>query len=334
MEKSGTRKYPYITWASFVVSFGSLAAHLAGYPLLATAGLTITLFVLSMDIVRFSGTLQWVAAVLNAGLMIFLTQPEPAGFPILGLAVLIGYTMNYVRMLFFRYLLYTRLLGLEMFSSPVTIGLFLAGTLPFEGITLYQWAFPAAAALSQLISGTNYYFDHRQVQRKVNRDYPVSLNTKAPDFNLPDEHDQVVRLSDYKGAYHVLLIFVRGDWCPHCHMMLRIYQRNAKRFQEKDIVLLAVGPDTTGVNRDMAERFGLKYRLLSDPRMRVANMYGLKIPDYSGNLWASTYEEDGMPLPASFLVDIHGVVRYISRPDRIGEFLKPDTIFPIVEKLS
>jgi peroxiredoxin len=38
----------------------------------------------------------------------------------------------------------------------------------------------------------------------------VSINTPAPDFELADFNGQPVRLSDYKGDQHVLLVFNRG----------------------------------------------------------------------------------------------------------------------------
>jgi hypothetical protein len=41
----------------------------------------------------------------------------------------------------------------------------------------------------------------------------------------------------------------------------------------------------------------------------------------------------GIPLPASFLLDKDGVVRYVSRPDRIGEFLDPTLIFGVLDQL-
>jgi len=38
----------------------------------------------------------------------------------------------------------------------------------------------------------------------------VQLNTTAPDFVLEDSRDRTVRLSDYRGNKHVLLVFNRG----------------------------------------------------------------------------------------------------------------------------
>jgi peroxiredoxin len=37
----------------------------------------------------------------------------------------------------------------------------------------------------------------------------VSLNTPAPDFALPNFQGEIVRLSDFHGKSHVLLVFNR-----------------------------------------------------------------------------------------------------------------------------
>jgi len=38
----------------------------------------------------------------------------------------------------------------------------------------------------------------------------VKLNTPAPDFSLADWQGQMVRLSDFRGRNHVVLVFNRG----------------------------------------------------------------------------------------------------------------------------
>jgi peroxiredoxin len=38
----------------------------------------------------------------------------------------------------------------------------------------------------------------------------VELNTPAPDFSLADWQGQTVRLSDFRGRNHVVLVFNRG----------------------------------------------------------------------------------------------------------------------------
>jgi len=162
--------------------------------------------------------------------------------------------------------------------------------------------------------------------------YRVQTGKPANDFELPDQNGELTRLSDYKNKRHVLLIFVRGDWCPGCHMMLRTYEKNNEKFKAKNILVMAIGPDPVGVNRDMVEKLGLDFKVLSDERQQTAMVYGVQLKEYD-NDFAEKYEE-GIPLPASFLIDQSGIVRYVSRPDKVGEFLNPALIFPIVDQLT
>ncbi|HTF04921.1 MAG TPA: redoxin domain-containing protein, partial [Bacteroidia bacterium] len=90
------------------------------------------------------------------------------------------------------------------------------------------------------------------------------------------------------------------------------------------------GPDSTEVNRAMMERLGWKNMLLSDTKQEIATKYGLL---FMNNHVESDYET-GIALPASFLIDKNGILRYMSRSDRAGEFLSPSLIFPVIDKLS
>ena len=38
----------------------------------------------------------------------------------------------------------------------------------------------------------------------------VEMNTIAPDFSLQDWQGQTVRLSDFRGRFHTILVFNRG----------------------------------------------------------------------------------------------------------------------------
>jgi peroxiredoxin len=71
--------------------------------------------------------------------------------------------------------------------------------------------------------------------------------------------------------------------------------------------------------------------MLSDDAQAISGKYGV-IYDNPVMEMSINYAE-GIPLPASFLVDIDGVVRYVSRPDRVGEFLDPSLIFSVLDQL-
>jgi len=166
-----------------------------------------------------------------------------------------------------------------------------------------------------------------RMKAKAKKD-TMPAGTPAPDFELMSDDGELVRLSDLRGEI-VLLVFVRGDWCPGCHIMLRAYQKSRARFAERGVLVLAIGPDPQGINRGMVEDLGLEYRLLADDTLATAKRYGLL-----GLTAPGVKYEEGFPLPASFLVDREGVIRFTSDPERVGGVLTPDRVFDVLAALA
>ncbi|HEU4716680.1 MAG TPA: peroxiredoxin family protein, partial [Bacteroidia bacterium] len=196
------------------------------------------------------------------------------------------------------------------------------------------WVLPAVPMLfmSFILRGVIPEVLFFQRRSKTKKDSPAETGKPAPDFSLPDIEGKPVKLSDFRGKNHVLLVFVRGDWCPTCHIMIRMYEQNREKFLAKDIVTIGISPESTETNRAMMERLGWKNMLLADTKKEVAYKYGILFRENEKEKEAET--NDGHALPASFLVDRSGVMRYMSRSDRAGEFLSPALIFPVVENLS
>lgn len=116
-------------------------------------------------------------------------------------------------------------------------------------------------------------------------------------------------------------------------MMLRTYERNKHRFYGKNVVILGIGPDPLGVNKAMIERLGISFKMLSDEHFVVLRQYGNRYANQFLQKTAAGYEE-GIPLPAAYLIDRYGIVRYISSAEYVGEFLDPNTIFPVLDQLE
>jgi peroxiredoxin len=192
------------------------------------------------------------------------------------------------------------------------------------------WVFPLVPLMLGIFNTVGFLMDLKDFRRTASVDYEVAPGRRVPDFVLPDENGAEVKASDFTGKRNLLLLFVRGDWCPSCHIMLRTYEKNREKFMEKDVMLLAIGPDPVGVNRNMVEKLGLDFRILSDEKQEVVRRFGVQLQE------SASYAkyETGIPMPASFLVDKSGVVRYTSRADQAGDFLNPARIFDAVHSLN
>jgi peroxiredoxin Q/BCP len=104
-------------------------------------------------------------------------------------------------------------------------------------------------------------------------DMPVKGDL-APDFQLPDQHGQRHRLSDYRGRWVVLYFYPKDD-TPGC-------TTEACRFQERRADMATRGADVLGISTDdqathrrFADRHQLSFVLLDDSDGIVSRQYGV-----------------------------------------------------------
>lgn len=283
------------------------------------------------EIAKYTSWYQF-GMVYSSSVILGLSLDLPdRGFPLMAATLLLAAFGSIGRITYFCRFSYTGYPWFEPLAFSVSALLYLliniTGNYSWQG-----WAFPFPVLVFTAVLGWGIVKDKRQLLSQTMGGYKVQVGKPASDFELPDQDGRPVSLSGFRGQRHLLLVFVRGDWCPGCHMMLRTYEKNNLLFRKKNVFVMAIGPDPVGVNREMVEKLGLDFKVLSDEGQRTAMDYGVQLKEYD-NSFAEKYEV-GIPLPASFLIDKQGVVRYVSRPDKVGEFLNPSLIFPVVEQLS
>jgi len=328
---------PIFTYLSLALAVTSLALYYFGsgkYEMILAAQIVSFLawFSAVVDYNKFSGKLQfavYIFATTIIGVLIDLPHLQvQTPIPVLTMAMLCLSVGQSIRMLLFKDWGYSKYPIVEFLVIVSGIGGYVAGNI-YHPSGWQGWAFPGAAVFMGVFHTVGIWAGGKEKQTASKAQYQALVGSSAPDFELPDQNNQNIKLSDFKDKQNVLLLFVRGDWCPGCHIMLRTYEVEKEKFGDKNIFLLAVGPDPVGVNFDMVSRLGIEFKVLSDEHLVATKQYGVQNP-----LKPPHAKVEGIPLPASFLVDKDGVIRYTSRPDRLGEFLDPKTIFPILEQVA
>jgi peroxiredoxin Q/BCP len=102
----------------------------------------------------------------------------------------------------------------------------------------------------------------------------IKLNTKAPDFNLPDQDRKLHKLSDYKGRW-VLLYFYPKDDTPGCTKEACGIRDEFKNFKNLNIVVLGVSADSPESHKKFIQKYKLPFTLLSDESKKVLKKYGV-----------------------------------------------------------
>jgi thioredoxin-dependent peroxiredoxin len=104
----------------------------------------------------------------------------------------------------------------------------------------------------------------------------MEVNSKAPEFTLPDQDGKVISLKDYRGSYVVLYFYPRAD-TPGCTVEACEFRDSYKKMEKSGAVLLGISPDTSKAQKKFEEKFNLPFTLLADADRKVADSYGVVV---------------------------------------------------------
>ena len=100
----------------------------------------------------------------------------------------------------------------------------------------------------------------------------LKKGTKAPDFNLQDQDDNSVSLSDFEGQ-KVLLWFYPKASTPGWTVEGQKLRDEFQNFKKKNTVILGMSADSVKAQKNFCEKQGFKYLLLSDPDKTTIRSY-------------------------------------------------------------
>ena len=126
----------------------------------------------------------------------------------------------------------------------------------------------------------------------------------APDFELPDQDGEPVRLSELRGRPVVLYFYPKAD-TPGCTTQACGVRDHLPDYETADAVVLGVSPDTPEKLRRFADKHGLAFTLLADEDHEVAERYGVWVEK---SMYGKTFRGNQR---ATFLIDEEGVVRHV-----------------------
>jgi peroxiredoxin Q/BCP len=96
----------------------------------------------------------------------------------------------------------------------------------------------------------------------------------APDFELPDQDGNPVRLSSLRGRTVVVYFYPKAD-TPACTAQACAIRDRRAEFDDAGAVVLGISPDPVPRLRKFADKYGLPFTLLSDEGREVADAYGV-----------------------------------------------------------
>ena len=126
----------------------------------------------------------------------------------------------------------------------------------------------------------------------------VRVGDIAPDFELPAQTGETVRLSDYRGKRVVVLYFYPKDETPGCTAQACAFRDSYEIFSDAGAEVIGISSDSVASHERFAGAHRVPFALLSDDDGRVRKSYGAK----------SSF---GLPGRITYVIDPDGVVRHM-----------------------
>lgn len=169
----------------------------------------------------------------------------------------------------------------------------------------------------------------------------LAAGARAPQFSLPDHNDRQVSSAELLSRGRLVVCFFRGRWDPFCCGQMEALNRALPEIEGAGAGLVAISPQTVKQSFFMAEQHRLRFALLSDAGNRVARQFGLvyRVPHEQQSIYRRAFinlplvngdESWELPIPATYIVERDGTVRFASANEDYTERAEPGDI---VERL-
>jgi peroxiredoxin Q/BCP len=132
----------------------------------------------------------------------------------------------------------------------------------------------------------------------------IETGQPAPDFELPDQDGNTVRLSDLRGKRVVLYFYPKAD-TPGCTTQACGIRDHQADYDAAGATVLGVSPDRVKAVKKFHDKQSLSFTLLADEDHAVAERYGAWVEK---SRYGRTYFANAR---ATFLIDEEGIVRHV-----------------------
>jgi peroxiredoxin Q/BCP len=102
----------------------------------------------------------------------------------------------------------------------------------------------------------------------------VQAGDKAPDFELPTESGEPIKLSNIEGKPVVVYFYPKDD-TSGCTAEAKDFTRLAADFKKAGVEVIGISPDSPESHQKFSKKYNLKIRLAADADKAVANAYGV-----------------------------------------------------------
>ncbi len=185
---------------------------------------------------------------------------------------------------------------------------------------------------------------NKTIAEKAEDVQPLKVGDSIPDGTVKTMDGKEVSLRSLIQKPTVL-IFYRGGWCPYCSTQMGQLVKLEPKLLKMGFQLLAISADRPEKLKESLNKQHVNYTLLSDSPMKMTQQFGLAfklsdktLKDYKD--WGLDVEGDSgqkhhiLPVPAAYLVDTKGIIRFAYYNPDYTVRIKPKTLLNAAKKMA
>jgi peroxiredoxin len=172
----------------------------------------------------------------------------------------------------------------------------------------------------------------------------LQAGAAMPDFVLPSVDGSLVFAGDLLAKGPVVVAFFRGGWCPFCKATLAALNAVVADIEAAGASLIGIIPDTGDLALATARGLGLRFPVLCDVDGATAMAFGVlhRMPDalrafmVQAGVDLAQWHGDPhwlLPMPATFVADRDGTLRFAYASGGITDPMEPDAIVAMVRSM-
>ena len=104
---------------------------------------------------------------------------------------------------------------------------------------------------------------------------PLRINDEAPNFTA-DTTEGEINFHDWIGDGWAILCSHPKDFTPVCTTELGYMAGLKPEFDQRNCKIIGISVDPVDKNREMSDKLGLEFALLSDPALEAIDAYGVR----------------------------------------------------------
>ena len=185
----------------------------------------------------------------------------------------------------------------------------------------------------------------RQLEKSGIKGQALQVGDQLPEVDLSNQDGSMVNCNDLCSKRPLIITFYRGFWCPYCNLDMSNLQTYVPEIEKLGATLIAISPEKPEYSQRIINRHKLTFDILFDKRNDIADSFGLRFEmpkdlvelyrdKFNYNLKLYHGDDDWtLPVPARFLIDTNGIIRYAENTPDYTTRPDPDDLIKVLKQL-